>query len=210
MGAIWSLLRGLFSLASMLALAAGLLRLFYVDVLVVPHNGMAPTLTYGEHVLVWRRAQVDMGDIVVCEHPHKPEARVLARAVAFAGHTVGTDGVGYVLVDGERSSIDWEGELRFYDVTREKLFFMRVGSMAYQRQNRHAFVIERETDFSMRSYKVERGAFLLGDNRSDAIDDSREFGEVDPAKCHGQVFLRLWPAPAQDDDIHHAYLAVVR
>jgi len=209
MGALGSLVRGLFSLTPLLLLAAAVLKLFFVDVILVPHNGMAPTLVAGDRVLVWRRAHVDMGDIVVCEHPASPTASVLARAVAFAGHTISSDGHGNLLVDDDRASIEWGNEMRFYDVTRQKLFTMRQGSIDYQRQNRHDFIVERDTTFTLRTYAVNRGVYLLGDNRSDSIDDSREFGEVDPAKCQGQIFMRLTPAERNDDDIHHSYFEML-
>jgi hypothetical protein len=106
--------------------------------------------------------------------------------------------------------VEWENELRFYDVTREKLFTMRVGSIDYSRQNRHQFIVERDNDFQMRRYDVNRGVYLLGDNRSDPADDSREFGEVDPAKCKGQIFMRLTPATRNDDDIRHSYFDVIQ
>ena len=34
--------------------------------------------------------------------------------------------------------------------------------------------------FRLRDYRVDKGVYLLGDNRSELIYDSREFGEVDP------------------------------
>jgi signal peptidase I len=209
MRSIGNLLRSLFSLASVLAAVAAFLNLFFVDVIVVPHNGMAPTLIYGDRVLVWRRAHVDMGDVVVCEHPAKPEASVLGRAVAFAGHTIDADSSGSLSVDGDRASLEWQGDMRFFDQTHDKLFTMARGSIDYHRQNRHDFIIERDTAFWLRPYSVQHGAYLLGDNRSDPDDDSREFGEVDIDKCKGQVFMRLTPAAKQDDDIHHGYFDVV-
>jgi signal peptidase I len=206
MNKIGEVFRGLFSLLSVLVLIAIVLKVFFVDVVVVPHNGMAPTLVYGDHVLVWRNASVDMANIVICEHPGKPEARVLGRAVAFAGHTVSTDRTGDLLVDDDRASPQWEGPLRFYDAPRDRLSSMRLGSIDYRRQHRHQFMIETEASFDLTSYHVDRGVYLLGDNRSDPADDSREFGEVDPAHCRGQVFMRLSPAPPQNDDIRHGYL----
>jgi signal peptidase I len=210
MSTLGSLLGGLVRLIGVLGLCAVFLRLFFVDIVVVPHNGMAPTMTFGERVLVWRRAHVDMGDVVICEHPAKPGASVIGRAVAFAGHVVSTDGRGNLLVDDDRSSIEWANEIRFFDATREKLFTMRTGSIDYRRQNRHEFMMERDADFYLPAYQVNRGAYLLGDNRSDTIDDSRDFGEVDPDKCQGQVFMRLTPAPQYDDDVHHSYFDVIQ
>ena len=60
-------LRKLLSLTTWALAIAGVLKLFFVDVIHVPHNGMAPTLVYGDLVLVWRNAKVDMADVVVCE-----------------------------------------------------------------------------------------------------------------------------------------------
>jgi signal peptidase I len=209
MSALWRFVRGLFPMVVVLALVVVALRLFYVDILVVPHNGMAPTITYGESVLVWRRAHADMGDVMVCEHPATPGTLVMGRAVAFAGHLVDSDGRGGLVVDSDRASVEWQGELKFFDVTREKLFFMRHGTIDYARKNRHDFVVDRDADFYLRTYQVNRGVYLLGDNRTDSSDDSREFGEVDPSTCKGQVFMRLRPAPPQEDDIHHGYLDVI-
>jgi signal peptidase I len=208
MSAIGSLLRGLLTLASWLVAIVLVMKFFFVDVIEVPHNGMAPTLIKGDRVLVWRRAHVDMADIVVCQHPANPAASVLGRAIAFAGHTVSSD-AGNLVVDDDRANIEWQRDLRFYDTTRDKLFSMRLGSINYVRQNQHAFMVEDGTNFELQPYQVEHGVYLLGDNRADPADDSREFGEVDPATCRGQVFMRLTPAPRQDDDIHHGYLDVI-
>ena len=209
MGAIGSLLRGAFSLLSFAVAIALVLRMFFVDVVTIPHNGMAPTLLAGEVVAVWRHANADMADIMLCQHPANPKASVIGRAIAFAGHRVSTDYYGNLQVDEDRASIEWDRELRFYDDTRKKLFSMRLGSIDYRRQNRHDFIIERETTFALRPYQVNHGIYLLGDNRSDPIDDSREFGEVDPANCQGQIFMRLLPAPDRDDDVHHAFFDVL-
>jgi signal peptidase I len=209
MSAIGELLRGLFSLASFGVLVALILKVFFVDVITIPHNGMAPTLLAGEQVAVWRNARANMADIMVCQHPANPAASVIGRAIAFAGHRVSTDSYGNLQVDEDRASLDWGQDIHFYDVTRQRLYTMRLGSVDYRRQNRHQFMIERDTTFAVRAYQVNHGIYLLGDNRSDTIDDSREFGEVDPAKCQGQIFMRLLPAPDRGDDVHHSYFDVL-
>ncbi|MET0389937.1 MAG: signal peptidase I [Polyangiales bacterium] len=209
MSSLGSALRALLTLALWISAGIAALKFWYVDVLEVPHNAMAPTLVFGEQVLVWRHARVDMGDIVVCEHPTRPGVNVLGRAVAFAGHTISVDDMGSLTVDSDRANIEWEGSMHFYDVTRQKLFDMRVGSIDYRRQHRHQFVVEANTHFALTPYSVGRGVYLLGDNRSDGAD-SREFGEVDPGRCKGQVFMRLAPAQNQHDDVHHGYLGIIR
>jgi signal peptidase I len=210
MRALGGLLQLLVKLATFAALAAVVLRVFFVDIYVMPHNGMAPTLIYGDRVLVWRRAKPDFGDIVLCEHPRRPEASVIGRALAFAGHTVSTDARGQLFVDEDRASVEGEGTVRFYDVLREKLFNMGLYSMDYRGKHRHEFFVEDGRTFSVPTFSVERGMYLLGDNRSDPYNDSREFGEVDPAHCKGEIFMRLTPAPSTTpDDIHHGYLDYV-
>jgi signal peptidase I len=212
MAAIGRVLSALFRLASLLTVIALFFKLLFVDIVVVPHNGMAPTLLSGERVLIWRNASADMGDVMVCQHPAQASASVLGRVIAFAGHTVSADYLGNLLVDDDRASVEWDDTVRFYDATREKLFTMRRGSIDYNRQNRHAFMIEQGQTFQLRTYQVNRGVYLLGDNRSDPSDDSREFGEVDPTTCRGQVFMRLTPADrtGPEDDIHHSYLDVIK
>jgi signal peptidase I len=204
-----ALLAFVLKLALLAAIAAGLLHLFYVDNYVMPHNGMAPTLVFGDRVLVWRRAKPDMGDVVVCEHPTRPDVRVIGRAVAFEGHSVSTDSRGQLFVDESRASVESIGRVSFFDATRDKLFTMQLASIDYNRKHRHEFFVEDGYGFAMRAYTVQRGIFLLGDNRAEPYNDSREFGEVDPTRCHGEVFMRLIPAPRHKDDIHHGYLDYV-
>jgi hypothetical protein len=106
--------------------------------------------------------------------------------------------------------VEYEGGLRFYDVTRQKEFHMRNGMINYGGSHDHAFFLERDDTFSVRRYTVENGVYLLGDNRSERSFDSREFGEVDPETCLGQVFMIWSPAPARDDEINHHMLEWVQ
>jgi signal peptidase I len=202
-------LRLLLKLAAWLATAVAVLNFWFVDIVLVPHNGMAPTLIYGDRALVWRNAHVDVGDVVVCQHPANPAASVLARAVAFAGHTVSSDEQGNLLVDSDRDPIEGLPDQRFYDVTRDKLFTMRAGEVSSGRHHHHRFFLEAGTMLQLRPYTIRRGVYLLGDNRSDTIDDSREFGEIDPAHCRGQVFMRVTLGPPRYDDVHHGYFDLI-
>jgi signal peptidase I len=205
-----SLLGALFRLATYLLVVATVMRVFFVDVFEMPHNGMAPTLLAGDHVLVWRNGKPDLGDIMLCQHPARPEASVIGRVVAFAGHTVSTDTRGELYVDEDRGNIEWQPDVHFFDTTRQKLFDMRHGTIDYGRKHRHDFFVEQGTTFQVRTYTVQRGIYLLGDNRSDSWDDSRDFGEVDPAKCKGQVFgWYALSAPERHDDVAHGYVGFV-
>lgn len=207
------LLEGLFEVAWKAAIALGVvafaLKLFFVDVYKVTNNGMAPTVVYGDEVLVWRGGNPDLGNIMLCEHPSRQADLVMGRALTFAGHTVSTDRFGNLYVDTSRSTTEILAQQRFYDVTRSRLFMMNLGNIQYSQlhtgTHTHHYFLEHAKTFQLRPYTVNRGMYLLADNRSESLYDSREFGEVDPNRCVGQVFMRLRPAPKNGDDIDHSY-----
>jgi hypothetical protein len=86
---------------------------------------------------------------------------------------------------------------------------MQLRRMDYFGRHDHAYFIQAGDVFSMRTYHVEKGIYLLGDNRSETQFDSRAFGEVNPETCLGQVFMRLRPAPSRGDELEHGYLDVI-
>lgn len=196
----------LLNVAAVLLIGGVLLRIFFIEVVIVQDNGMAPTLIYGDEVLVWKGARVDMADVMVCEHPARSGERVIGRVIAFAGHTVHTDRNG-LYVDRDATVTQLLEPKRFYDVTRKRMYQMDVSQIDYYGRHSHEFFLEHGDRFGLREYAVEKGVYLLGDNRSESSFDSREFGEVDPKHCWGQVFLRWKPAPARDDDDirHHRF-----
>jgi signal peptidase I len=199
----------LLNVAAVLVIAGVLLRIAFIEVVTVTDNGMAPTLIYGDEVLVWKGAHVDMADVVVCQHPVHQGELVIGRAIAFGGHTVHTERNG-LFVDRDQTTTQVVGRQRFYDVTHKQLYDMDLDQIDYFGQHSHEFFVEHTTTFSMSPYSVEKGVYLLGDNRSEDNYDSRQFGEVDPNRCLGQAFLRWKPAPAYDDDIKHHYLDTIQ
>jgi signal peptidase I len=193
----------LLNVAAALVIIGVLVRIAFIDVVTVRDNGMAPTLVYGDEVMVWKGAHVDMADVVVCEHPVRSGELVIGRAVAFAGHTIHTDYNGQLYVDRDQAASQIDGHARFYDETRKKLYEMQHGEIDYMGKHSHAFFQEQNDRLNVPSYTIEKGVYLLGDNRSESSFDSREFGEVDPARCKGQVFLRWTAAPGNEELGHH-------
>jgi signal peptidase I len=181
-----------------------------METIVIQDNGMAPTLVYGDEVLIWLGAQADMSDVMVCEHPARDGALVIGRALAFAGHSIQTDENGRLYVDKDMATSQAEGHARFYDVTRKKLWDMHMPRMDYFERHDHLYFLEVGDELRVPEYHVEKGVYLLGDNRSETQFDSRAFGEVRPERCLGQVFMRLRPAPTESgDDLNHGYLDVI-
>lgn len=192
--------------AVVLLIGGAVANALFVKRFLVPDNGMAPTMVYGDEVLVWTRFGVDSGDILVCQHPGRNSGYVFGRVLAHPGQTINTDHNGTLYIDGQRTDVEPKGTVQFYDVTRKRQFTMRWGEMAYSPRLTRPYFLEEGRTFTMREYRVDRGLYLLGDNRSDEQHDSRTYGEVLPDTCYGQVFLRWKPAPPTGDDIHHSML----
>ncbi len=200
----------LLNVAAALIICGALLRMFFVEVVTVTDNGMAPTLVYGDEVLVWKGARVDMADVVVCENPVRTGQQVIGRAIAFSGHSVHTDFNGQLYVDNDQTATQGGERIQFYDATRKRMQDMVMSEIDYFGKHSHAFFVQQGDVFSLRPYTVEKGVYLLGDNRSEPSFDSRELGEVDPDRCLGQVFLRWKPAPTlEGEDLHHHPLDII-
>lgn len=202
-------LRGTFKLLLWLAvpaaIAVGILRVFFVDVVTVGHNGMAPTLLLGDQVLVWRDAEIQHGDIVVCRHPGEAGRFVMGRVFAMPGMSLGMER-DYVVVNGRAPERDFRDEVRFEDPSREN------------QQNTYRLVIEQlgndfywsfddeDRPLRIRPIAALSGLYLLGDHRAYPGEDSRAFGVVQASACIGQVFLRLAPGPYAVEGVPHGWL----
>ncbi len=205
---IGGLLKTVLWLGCIVFIVGAVLRLFFVEIAEVGHNGMAPTLIAGDKVVLWREAAVGLGDPVICQHPRRPGKHVLGRVVAKAGQTVGTDGRGQLKIGNRIHSVDWKDKLVFRDTLLRKNITMQRGVIRLANRN-YEFAIREGDVLQMDPVTVRKGVFLLGDNRSSPGNDSRSFGEVDPATCTGQVFLRLRPAEPRGDDIDHGWLDMI-
>lgn len=210
MRAIEGLLKLALNLGVLLLVIFTVARFTVVDVLTMPHNGMAPTLVAGDEVLVWRGADVDFTDVVVCPHPKDPRRTVISRAVGFNAVRVNTDHNGVLQLGRDRTVVVGLGGASFYDELRKKRFRMHRGEISYHGRRKHEIMREHGKTFSLRSYQLQPGmVYLLGDNRSDYSNDSRAFGGVDPETCDGQVFMRLKPAEERGDDIQGGFLDII-
>jgi signal peptidase I len=205
-------LRGLFKvLLWVLAiglLVAAILNLFFVDVVQVTHNAMAPTLVAGEQAFVWRSAEASMGNVMVCEHPAQPGHFVIGRVVGKPGMRIEAP-QGQLTIAGTRVDKDIEGTTRFYDVLQDRTDTMQHG-VATMGNTQHRFFQRQDHTLRIRPVEVQRGLYLLGDNRSHPHNDSRTFGEVDPATCLGRVFMRFRPAPEDPNDLDHGWFEWIR
>ena len=196
--------RVLFWTAGPLLLVGGILHYFYVERIQITHNAMAPTLLMGEVALLWKGAKLELGDIAVCEHPGHQGEWVIGRVAALPGMTIGTDPRGRLLIDGQPVERDFQGKVRFYDPVFDRTDTMLTGVVRYKNVE-HPFFLREDLKPRVRQRQVAQGLFLLSDNLTYPGFDSRTFGEVDPAKCRGQVFMRMKPADDHGAGLGHGW-----
>jgi signal peptidase I len=202
---IWGLIKTMVWIFIVAVIIIAASRFFFIDIAEVGHNGMAPTLVVGDVVAVFRGARVDIGDVVICKNPIRKGEFVTGRVIAKAGSTVQTDRQGQLEVDEKSFDVAWRGAMRFYDSVSTRRFNVKLGSTRTGDSEYQIFMEEKNT-FSVRPTHVERGVYLLGDNRMPHSYDSRTFGEIDPESCVGRVFFMLQPSNAREPEIKRSRL----
>lgn len=189
-------------------LAAGILNVLFVTHVPINHDAMAPTLLRGERALLWRDAEPDAGDVVVCEHPGHSGRYVMGRVVGTPGMRLKSERGEQLWIDGETAAYDIREDVRFEDAPRDVETTMQYGIETIG-NTEHEFFRAKDDRFRLRPTKVNEGLFLLSDNRTYRGEDSRTFGEVDPSTCIGQVFMRLKPAAEAPAELDHGWLDLI-
>lgn len=189
--------KGLFKflgvLAILAAIAAGVLYGFFVKVLEVGHNGMAPTMTMGDQVLVWKTQELGLGEVALCEHPRQPGVYVLGRVVGRPGQIVAIER-GSLTINGEAPMVDVLDVVAFPDAELGRTVRMQHAHEDILGHEHPLFWREDSEPRMRRPHTVQGGLFLMNDNRTHRGEDSRTFGEVSPEGCIGRAFLRLTAA----------------
>jgi signal peptidase I len=193
-------------IAGVLLVVGAILRIFFVDLAVVGHNAMAPTLIAGDEILVWRGVP-DFGDVTICQHPGDPSRLVIGRLVGKPGMTLDTQG-GQLRIDRRILERDRMGEVRFRDGVNDRTDEMNYGLLKLGNTEHHYFERQRY-NFTFRPVTIGDGVWLLSDNRSYPGEDSRSFGEVDIETCIGDVFMRLQPSPDPGSDLEYGWLDII-
>lgn len=191
-----------------IAIVLAILKVLYVDVVTVGHNGMAPTLFAGDRVLVWRGADIDHGDVVVCHHPEEPGRYVMGRVVGMNNMSLSAERE-LLTVNGHTPDRDFQGAVTFVDPTRDgsrrelRFGVETLGNDAYW------FFVDDHRPLRFRPIERLSGLYLLGDHRGYVGEDSRAFGVVDPSECVGEVFMLLQPGPQSVEGIPHGWLSLL-
>lgn len=181
------------------------LRIFFVDLAIVGHNGMAPTLIAGDQVAVWRDAKLERGDVAMCGHPRRPGEYTVGRILARPGDQI-TYERQQIRINGLRPDLDFRERITFQD-TVAKANYEVVPVKETLGGAKHEIFNPPDNEIRLHQKTVQTGFYLLGDNRTRRhAEDSRWFGEVDPLTCKGKVFMRLKPSETSPPELKHNWL----
>lgn len=176
-----------------LGIIGAILKTWYLDVVEIGHNGMAPTLIAGDTVLLWRSAAVEHGDVVLCRHPTDTARWVLGRVVGRNGTELAVVR-GQLTVEGHVPPTDFREEVDFLDRGDGERVRMRYG-WEHLGNDEHMIFLRADREMRMRATGGYDGLYLIGDNRTYTGEDSRTFGVIAESACVGQIFARLWASP---------------
>jgi len=188
-----SALKFLGGVAVLLAIVAAIFYFFFVRVVTVGHNAMAPTVIMGDQVLVWRTNDLELGEMVLCEHPAEAGRYVLGRIVARSGQTVSIER-GRLHINGSMPETDVRDPVQFADMETGRNRTMSWGVENILDHQHYFFIEENRRVPNLSPVRVRGGTYLLSDNRSYRGEDSRSFGVVSELTCIGKVFMRLTAA----------------
>ena len=176
-----------------LGIIGAVLNTWYVDIVEVGHNGMAPTLIAGDTVLVWRNAAIDHGDVVLCHDPRNPAGWVLGRVLGRNGTALAVVR-GQLTIEGRVLPTDYRDDVDFVDRADGNRVRMLL-AWEHLGNDDHMTFARSEHVVRMRPTGDYDGLYLIGDNRTYGGQDSRTFGPVSETSCQGEVFLRIWASP---------------
>lgn len=188
-------------------IAGGVLYAFFVKVVEVGHNAMAPTMILGDRVLVWNSQDFELGEVVLCPHPQQPGRYVMGRVVGRPGQIVSFER-GSLIINGQTPATDVRGLVDFFDAETGRTERMRMALEDILDHDHRIFWREGSEARMRRAHRVSGGLYILNDNRTYVGEDSRTFGEVTPSNCVGRVFMRL-TAAASPAEIGNAPLDVI-
>lgn len=181
-------------------LLVGILRLTALRWWQLPMNdpelaaSVAPSLSGGDWILLWRLTRPGQGDLVLCPDPDNPTNVVIGRIAAEAQDEVVIHGQD-VLLNDRTPDIEYNCTERMFSVVdpdsleTEEIYcdMENINDVLHKR----GYSTEKRKRRSFKK-RVESGqVFLLSDNRAHPFD-SRHFGTVDRSSCQETIFFRLF------------------
>ena len=192
--------RFLFWLGLIAVLLIGALRLTALRWWKVPlgdpylEASIAPTLSGGDWVILWRLSAPRFGDLVLCPEPEAPERVVIGRLVGESGDRVQVQGSA-LSINGRRAGTEQtckENKFSLIHPTTDRSIeqscqIETLGSTSHKRGSTEGHgVLPAPVDENVRNGHV----YLVSDNRLLPYD-SRDFGQVKRETCKEMVVFRL-------------------
>ena len=186
-----------------LLISCVLLRLVAVRTYVIPDDdelssSVAPSLSSGDLVLLWRFPDAAVGDLVVCRDPQDKSYDVIGRLIGKGRDNLEFRGAN-VSINGAR--MDTEGACKESIVTlyhptdgsevEARCGMEVIGGRTHKRAQAMGddmYFQDSEPEIVEVSHSTH---FLLSDNRVFPYD-SRTYGEIDWGDCPEMIFFRLW------------------
>ncbi len=194
------LLKFILGLVVVAALVAGVLRILIFKVVRVETNDMVPTLVSGDWIAVYTGGDITHGDVMVCRHPKDPARWIVLRTIGLPDDVLSMGG-NRLRINDDPIHHEVEGTFKYYDQGDRGEPFEYELRMERETFFGRVYYVGTRADSQRSEFpkvKVEKGLYLIGDNRN-LGEDSREFGEVEPADCIGQAFFVLWATEPNGD-----------
>lgn len=183
-----------------LGIIVGVLRLTCLRWWQVPEDdadlaaSIAPTLSPGDWVILWRATAPGFGDLVLCPDPEDPSEVFIGRIAGEGGDTLKIDEMGMLTINNSRIRSERACETQKFTVANPRsgaevelrCDIETMGGVHHQR----ALVPSPKTPLKPVSMtrEVEPGSvYLISDNRLFPFD-SRDFGPLPKASC-GEAFI---------------------
>lgn len=158
---------------------------------------IAPTLSPGDWVILWRATSPGFGDLVLCPDPEDPSEVFIGRIAGEGGDVLTIDETGWLTVNNSRIRSERACEAPKFKVENPnsgeevelRCDVETLGGVHHQR----ALVPTPKTPLKpiKMTREVEAGAlFLISDNRFYPFD-SRDFGPLPKASCKEAFIFRL-------------------
>ncbi len=155
---------------------------------------VAPSLSGGDLIVLWRLTKPSFGDLVVCPEPNAPDRIVIARVAGEAGDRVRVDETN-LYVNERQAESDVACEDSKFTVKHpttgleieQRCDIEAVGGISHRRGKTGGHGVKpRPMDLTVERDKL----VLVSDNRLLPYD-SRDFGQVDAESCKETVVFRL-------------------
>jgi signal peptidase I len=186
-----------------LGVVVGVLRLTCLRWWQVPEDdaelaaSIAPTLSAGDWVILWRGTAPGFGDLVLCPDPEDPSEVFIGRIAAEGGDTLEIDEQGSLTVNNSRVRSERACDSPKFTVNNprsgeeveQRCDIETLGGVHHQR----ALAPAPKTPLKPvpMTREVEAGSvYLISDNRLFPFD-SRDFGPLPTASCKESFIFRL-------------------